>query len=489
MLHPTSVSSNTNERESYITSATHNPLRYDAHREVLLKMPRDTWSETLGRVSSPNSSTSPDSAASYSDNATMHAHDYSNERGLSSERRSMTFPQMEVLKDIINCDGQRVEPNITATIAKKCVFLADDTWTCYRRNYMSVECSYTMPCIPNARLYLKTGNSSQKQIQALSVSVCAQVGDRVGKTVELVQHTAKRDRGPQNPVGYEKLSPSCPGTSQQLYQGTTATNGPYLPLQFDDGQQSSNGQGPPLSIHTFERIQFKSATANNGKRRAAQQFYHLVVVLLADIRDPGGDAPDWVKIAQRVSEPMVVRGRSPGHYSDSRPHPNAGPGGSAGASGGSRGHRFPSGHSGTHVGGASLPSYSGSGPIRGAGSNRSRHHAANHSPSKKPLVSLAPLAEDQPDSVMTDYESALIDSKSGYQYYPSPISDELNVTKYDIKYTPSCNKDMLSSNHLFDFTHASSACHGGSFRRYHGFESSLGHYPTYARDSNMLKHA
>ena len=402
----------------------------------------------------------------------------------------MTFPQMQLLQEINNCDGELVTPNITAKIAKKCAFLADDTWTCYRRNYMSVECSYTLTsCGPNARLYLKTGNSSQKQIQALSVSLCAQVGDKVGKTVELVKHTPKRDRGPQLPVGYEKLSPSSPGTSHLLYQGTTATNGPYLPLQFDDGEQSSNGQGPPLSVHTFDRIQFKSATANNGKRRAAQPFYHLIVVLLADIRDPGGNAPDWVKIAQRVSEPMVVRGRSPGHYSDSRPRPNAGPGGSAGASGGSRGHRFPGGDSSTHVGGASQPSCSGSGPIRGAGSNRSRHHAANHSPSKKHLVSLAPSPEDQPDSMMTDHESALIDSKSGYQYYPSPISDELNVTNYDVKYTPSCNQDMLSSNRLFDFTHVSSACHGGSSGKYHGFESSLGHYPTYAQDSNMLKHA
>ena len=64
--------------------------------------------------------------------------------------------------------------------------------------------------------------------------------------------------------------------------------------------------------HTFERIQFQKATANNGKRRAQQQHYRLVVELHAEL-----SSGESVKIARQLSDPVVVRGRSPIHYKSS----------------------------------------------------------------------------------------------------------------------------------------------------------------------------
>ena len=86
--------------------------------------------------------------------------------------------------------------------------------------------------------------------------------------------------------------------------------------------------------HTFERIQFKQATANNGKRRAAQQYYHVVVELFVDL---GTQIPEqFAKVAYRKSAKMIVRGRSPGHYqTERRGSTSSGPGGSAGSIGGS----------------------------------------------------------------------------------------------------------------------------------------------------------
>jgi hypothetical protein len=65
------------------------------------------------------------------------------------------------------------------------------------------------------------------------------------------------------------------------------------------------------SIVTFERVQFKTATANNGKRRAAQQYYVLLVELYAET-----SAGKTFRVATAQSAPLVVRGRSPGHYAD-----------------------------------------------------------------------------------------------------------------------------------------------------------------------------
>ncbi|KAH6666010.1 hypothetical protein B0J14DRAFT_678618 [Halenospora varia] len=70
--------------------------------------------------------------------------------------------------------------------------------------------------------------------------------------------------------------------------------------------------GKPAQEAYFERIQFKTATANNGKRRATQQYYRLFVELFADLGPQSADP--WVKVALRMSPPLVVRSRNPGHY-------------------------------------------------------------------------------------------------------------------------------------------------------------------------------
>ncbi|KAG0249068.1 hypothetical protein BG011_009623 [Mortierella polycephala] len=56
---------------------------------------------------------------------------------------------------------------------------------------------------------------------------------------------------------------------------------------------------------------FKTATANNGKRRAAQQYYQVRVDLFAET-----EMGELIMVATSFSAPLVVRGRSPGHYAD-----------------------------------------------------------------------------------------------------------------------------------------------------------------------------
>ncbi|KAI9094949.1 hypothetical protein DFS34DRAFT_627882 [Phlyctochytrium arcticum] len=167
-------------------------------------------------------------------------------------------------------------------------FLADNDWTCYRRNYFQVSSAFTatnqhnqevdLPCIMemNNQLYSVTGF-------ALGISARVANGE---KRIDLVQHTPKRDKGPQ-------LVP----------QPKTVRSGGN-PHQY-------NGIGTNQLVATFERLQFKTATANNGKRRAAQQYYILIINLYAQTEDG-----QQYKIAVTESAPLVVRGRSPGHYAD-----------------------------------------------------------------------------------------------------------------------------------------------------------------------------
>lgn len=106
-----------------------------------------------------------------------------------------------------------------------------------------------------------------------------------------------------------------------------------LPLQNepDSSQQHSRSVLSSSNFqHGFERIQFKSATANNGRRGGQQQYYKLIVKPWANIQNSLDETPKWVEIAARSSQRIVVRGRSPSHYQGQES-------GNAGAGRGTRG--------------------------------------------------------------------------------------------------------------------------------------------------------
>jgi meiosis-specific transcription factor NDT80 len=259
-------------------------------------------------------------------------HDH-NANGLGVNHAGPPLGETQLLHQLTSADGHMVRPEIHARVDKG-FFLSDRDWTCYRRNYFSVICSYSlMPTTHSLPLYLRRSATSQPEhILAFAMCISAVVDAPGGKTVELVQHTPKRDKGPQHRPAKIKLSPQPAGG--MAFAATSSS--PVIQQQHGEHEYTFPQQTSQQQQHiaVFDRIQFKSATANNGKRRAAQQYYHLIVELYADVGSasgstPGQNNPDagWVKIAYRISAPMVVRGRSPGHYADERRASTSSPGG------------------------------------------------------------------------------------------------------------------------------------------------------------------
>ena len=312
----------------------------------------------------------------------------------------------EVIYQLQAADGQIIRPEIFGKIDKG-FFLADNDWTCYRRNYFSLNCSYTLhPAIPNGTIHLVQGGGSSAQVYDFAISIAAVVDGRDGKAIELVQHTPKRDKGPQEKPARITLSPRPP-PSIGMYGGDSGLGGASRGL-YDQGYGPNSNQQAMEA--TFERIQFKNATANNGKRRAAQQYYHLLVELFADVGQQHSER--WVKIATRMSAPMVVRGRSPGHYQNERRGSNAstGPGGSGGAGGG--GAFSPSGSTSrtagdiVHSTSSMLPNSNYSGSYSG----RSHHYGSNIAPLQIPM-----------EPTLSAEEAKGIEETPGYVYYPHTI--------------------------------------------------------------------
>lgn len=220
---------------------------------------------------------------------------------------------LQTLGTIVS-EGTTIKPNITGTIDKG-FFLSDSEWTCYRRNYFSCNCSFTLSPLPQTTTTFcpAKGSTEQYHVFGWAMSISAVVSENQTHAIELVQHTPKRDKGPTHRPDKIPMAPKLPNSHHShLGMYTDAS----MRAPYADAYGNATQPASPAVEHSFERIQFKQATQNNGKRRAAQQYYHLVMELFADVGSQKKER--YVKVAFRKSAPMIVRGRSPGHYSSDR---------------------------------------------------------------------------------------------------------------------------------------------------------------------------
>lgn len=394
----------------------------------------------------------------------------------------ISFPEHENVMTL-KCNNEEVKPDIKANIDRN-IFFKEKRWTCYRRNYLFVQCSYALaPCIPGAPIYVESADGKRTMVQALGVKLAAVMDNDGGKDVGLVQQTPKRDRGPQMSVQIEKLAPSQPGETPIAYASSgSSPNSPYLPLQ-QSNDSSKSATSPPNGTHTFERIQFKQATANNGRRRAQQQFYYLLVELHADIRKKPTDKEEWVKVAHRSSEPMVVRGRSPGHYKDSASSSQASQGG-AGGGFGAPGYGYTGAASGMSYSVPASSSHGHRGSMSGASPSGSylQSHTLPSTPggwgsgSSMSMKSPASIIDAKHD-FMNDQEAQDFDHAEGYRWFPfatSGSSDMQNFTRTGAM--PRFDGGGLTESSGFATTGSPWGTHSPNCSRFQGIDSSQGYY-------------
>ncbi|PSN68789.1 p53-like transcription factor [Corynespora cassiicola Philippines] len=413
---------------------------------------------------------------------------YSMPYGAQPDRTGETppFNAQETFCDI-TCEGATVTPSIEAKIEKGFFYSSDRVWTCYRRNYFAVSVSYGLtPWFSGARLYLNQGNGKpQEQIQSMAVSLAAAVDNSAGKSIELIQHTPKRDKGPQLPMKKELLAPAPPGKSHDhtysmnTFHQPPPVAGPQLPLQNENeasAPYNTTGHTSSNYSHSFDRIQFKSATANNGKRRAQQQYYHLIVELWANVQSPRDTTERWIKVAQRTSYPVVVRGRSPSHYHNEGPqNPSSASRGSGGSGLGGIGRLGLGSNSQPTFGGYSnglSGGGGGSGAVyRGNAYSLNPSPAGSHSVSSASSLSGGPVEGLVGDQHLVDDEDTKMMDNQDYQYYPAPIYEGL----------PSKSEGMglpLPDRRIKEeYSGPAAGWQVGGCGRYQGMETSRGLYP------------
>ncbi|KAF2203826.1 p53-like transcription factor [Delitschia confertaspora ATCC 74209] len=487
---PVSPSMGGSARDNYTTSTPH--LHHQRHNPHTLSPRHPDLSRYSGSLPDTPRSVLQPTTMSMANSAGYGTASLMNYSQPDRQGDSPPFNAQDTFYEI-NCEGQVVTPHIDAKIDKGFFVSSDAVWTCYRRNYFAVTVSFTLnPHIANGRLYLNHAGKPE-QIQAFAVQLSAAVDGTGGKSIELIQHTPKRDKGPQMTLKKELLAPTPPGKSHtdhsysvNSFHTAPTLAGPNLPLQNDGDQNhqyspashSSNGHQ-----RSFDRIQFKSATANNGKRRAQQQFYHLIVELYANIQSPRDKEPNWVKIAARSSSPVVVRGRSPSHYQNEGPHNSGASRGGSGAGGGGLGHpqlgsnggpAFNRGFGNGLSGGRS--GTMGGGMYRGTTYSLDPSPVGSHSVSSASSLSGGPVEGLVGDQHMVDEdEGKAINGYDGYQYYPGTIYENM-PGKADAQSGLPLPERRVKDEFPGPAAIASGWQIGGC-GRFQGMETSRGYYP------------
>ncbi|KAH8904449.1 p53-like transcription factor [Coniochaeta sp. PMI_546] len=165
--------------------------------------------------------------------------------------------------------------------------------TCYRRNLWQCSGQITLPKYGVSAVVTEQGR--RVPVFDLAASITA-IESIEGKSTEIISIPWKSSTAnPGGAVSEDTKVASAP---------------PQVPLDLGSGQELD---GHMVSVPvSWKRLQFKHATANNGRRKGLQQHYVVQINLLGKTK-----SGEFIKIAEIQSGPVIVRGRSPRNF-DSR---------------------------------------------------------------------------------------------------------------------------------------------------------------------------
>ena len=160
--------------------------------------------------------------------------------------------------------------------------------TCYRRNLFQISGTVTTPRCP---LSVITEQGERFPIISLEVSVSASesVDDHPVKLIVIPWKTP-------------------PPNSPDVGHGQEHEPAPIPLLPYDEESLEANTEFSLYPIE-YRRLQFRIATANNGRRRELQQHFMLHLSVVANL-----SSGTKTNICETTTAPIVVRGRSPRNF-------------------------------------------------------------------------------------------------------------------------------------------------------------------------------
>lgn len=240
-----------------------------------------------------------------------------------------------------------VNPILDARIDRGFEMGEQGTWIGYKRNYFTLVASFNLEGFDYHRFiqnkfytYEKSKNpaavgENKVEIGYFAIRLVAKCSDD-DVNISLVQHTAKRDKGPQFPP---PIYPAVPGDlpdHDTIRASSNKRNGAKIDnlnkvFYFDRSEYYQNMNLDALKddsvlknypsdsiarVARFERIQFTSSIRMKTTS-VNSRFFTLHVELLGIIEDEDSQIQP-ILLSSIESPPLVIRGRSPSNYHKDR---------------------------------------------------------------------------------------------------------------------------------------------------------------------------
>lgn len=234
------------------------------------------------------------------------------------------FMGTKIETELFNSSDVSIIPKIKSRIDRGFELNPHGEWIGYKRNYFTLVTAFgfsnlTREQTIHERFHILDGSGNRININFFALRIISKCCED-NATVSLVQHTAKRDKGPQIlPPIYPALPGSLP--SHDIIKRTANIRNNekienlnrmfFLEVSEDDFPGSMLDSYPPgpISIAArYERIQFSTAI-NCRKYSTVNRHFVLGVQLLGFIDDDQS-----VVLAHSSTPPLIVRGRSPSNY-------------------------------------------------------------------------------------------------------------------------------------------------------------------------------
>lgn len=235
--------------------------------------------------------------------------------------------------------AKQVIPELQSRIDRGFELGEAGNWIGYKRNYFTMVLTFTfqnwdLSMFAEHQFYLvdETDSSRRLPVKYFALGVVAKCSDP-GVSIGLVQHTPKRDKGPQyEPPVYPAVlggelpdhltvKASCNKRNQKKIQTLRQIFGFdrdqfYQEHNVDGHKFQSILRGYPegsiARVARFERLQFTASIRVKQPNNNKTKYFTLNAELLAFVED--GDDVQPVTVASCASAPLLVRGRSPSKY-------------------------------------------------------------------------------------------------------------------------------------------------------------------------------
>jgi hypothetical protein len=217
---------------------------------------------------------------------------------INQDHRLLNFGRLPDKHTIIDGQGRVKQIELTAQIHGMFFLselatpsgeslLAQPELTCYRRNLFQISGNVSTPRGP-----LSLISERGERIPIISLDVCISATESVdGHVVKLIVIPWK----------------TPPPNSPEVAPGQEHEPSPIPLVAFDEGADA-NSEFTVFPI-AYRRLQFRIATANNGRRRELQQHFTLHLNVAGTLANGGK-----VNVCESSTAPIVVRGRSPRNF-------------------------------------------------------------------------------------------------------------------------------------------------------------------------------